>query len=89
MKSKTPSVSMYVSLSFSAAEKLVLRSRQLVDVRKEDGFAALHLAALNGHRQVAETLITLGKAAVNITNNKRQTPLLLAVSQVRVFVCVC
>ncbi|KAG0711656.1 E3 ubiquitin-protein ligase MIB2 [Chionoecetes opilio] len=64
-----------------AAEKLVLRARQLVDVRKEDGFAGLHLAALNGHRQVAETLITLGKAAVNITNNKRQTPLLLAVSQ--------
>lgn len=66
----------------SAAEKLVLRSRQFVDVRKDDGFAALHLAALNGHRQVAETLITLGQASVDITNNKKQTPLLLAVSQV-------
>lgn len=51
-------------------------------MRKDDGFAALHLAALNGHRQVAETLITLGQASVDITNNKKQTPLLLAVSQV-------
>lgn len=29
-----------------------MRSRQLVDVRKDDGFAALHLASLNGHIQV-------------------------------------
>lgn len=67
---------------YSAAEKLVLRSRQFVGMQKEDGFTALHLAALNGHRQVAETLITLGRATVDITNNKKQTPLLLAVSQV-------
>ena len=38
--------------SFSAAERILLRSRQLVDVRKDDGFAALHLASLNGHLQV-------------------------------------
>ena len=69
-------------LFFSATEKLVLRARQFVDVKKDDGFASLHLAALNGHRQIAETLITLGQADVNITNNRRQTPLLLAVSQV-------
>lgn len=29
-----------------------MRSRQLVDVKKDDGFAALHLASLNGHVQV-------------------------------------
>lgn len=51
-------------------------------MRKDDGFAALHLAALNGHRQVTETLLTLGRADPDLTNNKRQTPLLLAVSQV-------
>lgn len=36
----------------SAAERIIMRSRQLVDVRKDDGFAALHLASLNGHVQV-------------------------------------
>ena len=30
-----------------------------MDVKKDDGFAALHLAALNGHRDVANTLITM------------------------------
>ena len=33
------------------------KARQLVDVKKDDGFAALHLAALNGHLRTAETLI--------------------------------
>lgn len=82
---------MWFAMSFcisSAAEKLLLRSRQFVDVRKEDGFAALHLAALNGHRQVAETLITMGQASIDITNNKGQTPLLLAVSQVLIPCCL-
>ena len=36
-----------------AAERVLQRSRQLVDVRKDDGFAALHLASLNGHLQVS------------------------------------
>jgi len=29
----------------------------LVDSKKEDGFTALHLAALNNHKEVAEILI--------------------------------
>lgn len=37
----------------SAAERILMRSRQLVDVKKDDGFAALHLASLNGHVQVS------------------------------------
>lgn len=41
----------------SATEKILARARQLVDVKKEDGFSALHLAALNNHRDVAEILI--------------------------------
>lgn len=40
-----------------ATEKILARARQLVDVKKEDGFSALHLAALNNHRDVAEILI--------------------------------
>jgi len=41
----------------SAVHKIVTKARQLVDVKKDDGFAALHLAALNGHLRTAETLI--------------------------------
>lgn len=52
-----------------------------MDIKKEDGFSALHLAALNGHYSVAETLITSGKANINIINNRKQTPLHLSVSQ--------
>lgn len=40
-----------------ATDKILARARQLVDVKKEDGFSALHLAALNNHRDVAEILI--------------------------------
>ena len=38
-------------------QKILNKARQLVDVKKDDGFAALHLAALNGHLRTAETLI--------------------------------
>jgi len=41
----------------SAVQKILTKARQLVDVKKDDGFAALHLAALNGHLKTAETLI--------------------------------
>lgn len=40
-----------------ATEKILARARQLVDVKKEDGFSALHLASLNNHRDVAEILV--------------------------------
>lgn len=54
-----------------------------MDVKKEDGFAALHLAALNGHREVAAILLSQngGRAKVDLRNNRRQTPLHLATSQ--------
>ncbi|XP_076300738.1 E3 ubiquitin-protein ligase mind bomb 2 isoform X1 [Lasioglossum baleicum] len=66
-----------------ATEKLVTRARHLVDVKKDDGFAALHLAALNGHRDVAAILLSPngGNAKVDLRNNRRQTPLHLATSQ--------
>lgn len=58
-------------------------ARHLVDVKKEDGFAALHLAALNGHREVAAILLSQngGRAKVDLRNNRQQTPLHLATSQ--------
>lgn len=36
---------------------IVAKSPQTVDSKKDDGFAALHLACLNGHLKVAEILI--------------------------------
>lgn len=66
-----------------ATMRLMTRIQQLVDVKKDDGFAALHLAALNGHRDVAALLLANndGGATVDLRNNRRQTPLHLAVSQ--------
>ncbi|KAK2710926.1 E3 ubiquitin-protein ligase MIB2-like isoform X2 [Artemia franciscana] len=64
-----------------AADKIILKSRQLVDMLKDDGFGPLHLATLNNHRPVAELLLVQGLADPNITNTKGHTPLHLAVSQ--------
>ena len=64
----------------SATEKLISYSPQLVDIKKDDGFSAFHLAALNGHRDVIKILLQ-SKADIEILNNRRQTPLLLAVAQ--------
>ncbi|BFZ22874.1 hypothetical protein BsWGS_25913 [Bradybaena similaris] len=63
-----------------ATEKILHRCPQIVDIKKDDGFSALHLAALNGHRDVAAKLLHFG-AEIEIRNNRRQTPLFLAVSQ--------
>ncbi|XP_071109275.1 E3 ubiquitin-protein ligase MIB2-like isoform X1 [Haliotis cracherodii] len=64
-----------------ATEKILIKCRQIVDIKKDDGFSSLHLAALNGHKDVAGTLLGTGHADIEIRNNRQQTPLLLAVSQ--------
>ncbi len=66
---------------YSAIERIIGKARQLVDVKKDDGFAALHLSALNGHFTVTKALLDQGQAEIDIRNNRKQTPLLLAVSQ--------
>ncbi|TRY64656.1 hypothetical protein DNTS_034849 [Danionella cerebrum] len=53
----------------------------LADVKKEDGFSALHLAALNNHREVAEILLKEGRCDVNQRNGRGQTALQLSVTQ--------
>ncbi|KAG8171504.1 hypothetical protein JTE90_007700, partial [Oedothorax gibbosus] len=58
-----------------ATERLISKSRQIVDGKKDDGFAALHLAALNGHFEVAETLLMQGHCEIDVCNNRKQTPL--------------
>jgi len=67
---------------YSGTEKLLSKARQLVDVKKDDGFSALHLACLNGHYGVSKVLLEEGQAEIEITNHRKQTPLHLAVSQV-------
>lgn len=53
----------------------------LVDEQKDDGYTALHLAALNNHLEVAELLIQVGKANLDVQNINEQTPLHLAVER--------
>lgn len=53
---------------YSATEMILARARQLADVKKEDGFSALHLAALNNHYDVAEILIKEVSFSKNIVN---------------------
>ncbi|CAG2107460.1 unnamed protein product [Medioppia subpectinata] len=74
-------VRLHILLKVLTLMRIITKSRQLVDCKKEDGFAALHLAALNGHFQIVETLIIQGQADIDIQNNRKQTPLMLAVGQ--------
>lgn len=58
-----------------------LPRRWIVDEKKDDGYTALHLAALNNHVEVAELLIRHGKANMDIQNVNLQTALHLAVER--------
>jgi E3 ubiquitin-protein ligase mind-bomb len=61
---------------------LVMSSRSwVVDEPKDDGYTALHLAALNNHLAVAKLLIHHGKADMDIQNLNLQTALHLAVER--------
>ncbi|KAL1764209.1 E3 ubiquitin-protein ligase MIB1 [Sigmodon hispidus] len=51
----------------------------IVDEKKDDGYIALHLAALNNHVEVAELLVHQGNANLDILNVNHQTALHLAV----------
>lgn len=53
----------------------------IVDEKKDDGYTALHLAALNNHIEVAELLVHHGKANLDIQNVNLQTALHLAVER--------
>ena len=71
-------------IASSAIERILLKiqNRQwLVDEKKDDGFTALHLAALNDHCLVAELLLSKGNASINAQNLSLQTALHLAVGR--------
>ncbi|XP_026470111.1 E3 ubiquitin-protein ligase MIB1-like isoform X2 [Ctenocephalides felis] len=53
----------------------------IVDEKKDDGYTALHLAALNNHVEVAEQLVLCGKADMDLQNVNLQTALHLAVER--------
>lgn len=53
----------------------------IVDEKKDDGYTALHLAALNNHVEVAELLVHHGKADMDLQNVNLQTALHLAVER--------
>jgi len=53
----------------------------VVNEQKDDGYSALHLAALNNHGQSVELLIKLGKANKDYQNTNLQTPLHLAIQR--------
>ncbi|KAH9516075.1 E3 ubiquitin-protein ligase MIB1 [Dermatophagoides farinae] len=68
----------------SSATRILLEKlprKWIVDEKKDDGYTALHLAALNNHTQVAELLIKVGKANMDLQNINLQTPLHLAVER--------
>jgi hypothetical protein len=50
----------------------------LVDEQKDDGYTALHLAALNNHLEVVELLVKQAHANMNVQNVNKQSPLHLA-----------
>jgi E3 ubiquitin-protein ligase mind-bomb len=47
----------------------------IVDEKKDDGYTALHLAALNNHVEVAELLVKMGNANMDLQNVNLQTAL--------------
>ncbi|XP_048582357.1 E3 ubiquitin-protein ligase MIB1-like [Nematostella vectensis] len=53
----------------------------IVNEKKDDGYTALHLAALNNHVEVAELLVKQGKSNKEVQNANLQTPLHLAVER--------
>jgi E3 ubiquitin-protein ligase mind-bomb len=55
----------------------------IVNIQKDDGFTALHIASLNGYLNIAELLITQGHANIELTNAEQHTPLLTGLSQGR------
>ncbi|EFN73052.1 E3 ubiquitin-protein ligase MIB1 [Camponotus floridanus] len=71
------------SAGFSAMRVLLSKLPRpwIVDEKKDDGYTALHLAALNNHVEVAEQLARAGKADLDLQNVNLQTALHLAVER--------
>lgn len=72
----------------SAMKILLSKTTRLwiVEEKKDDGYTALHLAALNNHFDIAELLVHLGHANMDQQNVNLQTALHLAVERQHVLI---
>lgn len=71
------------------ATEMILRNiPSLVNLQKDDGYSGLHLAALNGHKELIEVLIKFN-ADLNLKTSRQQTPLLFAITQLNVSIIDC
>lgn len=64
-----------------ATQKILAKSPELVNTKKSDGHAPLHIAAINDHSDIASILLLKGKAEVDVRNSANLTPLHLAAHQ--------
>ncbi|XP_022099973.1 E3 ubiquitin-protein ligase MIB1-like [Acanthaster planci] len=64
-----------------AVEAILRASPNMVNIPKEDGFTALHLAALNGLPDIILTLIKQGNCNKELKNINEQTALHLAIDK--------
>lgn len=62
-------------------ELIIKKDKSLVDEQKEDGFTALHVAAINNHTDVMKILFEKGNAKVDLRTQKKQTALHVAAEQ--------
>lgn len=67
----------------SAMKILLAKSNRpwIVEEKKDDGYTALHLAALNNHVEIADLLVHMGNANMDKQNVNLQTALHLAVER--------
>lgn len=66
------------------ATEILLRTNEkpwVVNEQKDDGYTALHLAALNNHLEVVDVLVNVGRANIDYQNANLQTPLHLAIQK--------
>ncbi len=64
-----------------AVKRIIQRSRELIDVTKDDGFSPIQIAALNGHYEVVRLLAEEGQAQVEARDERGQNALHHAVIQ--------
>ena len=64
----------------SSVELIVAQDQSCVNSKMKDGNTAIHIAAANDRVEIANILLMKGKADINVRDNMKRTPLILAVS---------
>ena len=68
------------SILTNATKTTDMEGNKLIDLKKDDGYTALHLSCLNGHKNVAQYLLE-NNADLEASDNRGQTVLHSAVHQ--------